>query len=69
MDRLACTVNGRSELFEAGTTVAGLLAAMGIDSRTVAVEVDLDIIDRDAFAQRVLSAGCAVEIVRFVGGG
>ena len=66
---ISVTVNGRIESHPEGTTVLSLLESRGIDPRAVAVEVDMDIVDRGEFPMRILAAGAVVEIVRFVGGG
>jgi len=63
------TVNGRAEQVEPGTTVAGYLAARGLDPAHVVVEINRDIAGRDTFTARELQTGDRVEILRFVGGG
>jgi sulfur carrier protein len=50
-------------------TVAELLAHLDIDARRVAVEHNLVVIKRGAYADIVVREGDAVEIVNFVGGG
>ena len=50
-------------------SVADLLARLAIDPRRVAVEHNLTILKRDAFAHVVVRDGDRVEIVNFVGGG
>ena len=50
-------------------TVNDLLASLQIDARRVAVELNLVILKRDAFATTRIHEGDAVEIVNFVGGG
>ena len=50
-------------------TVTELLAELSIDARRVAVERNLTILKRDAFAQTTLADGDEIEIVNFVGGG
>ena len=61
-------LNGESVEIHA-TTVAELLAARGLDPRTVAVELNREILPRDRFAETRLTAGDEVEFVRFVQGG
>ena len=63
------TLNGDPFELEGPTSVADLLARLAIDPRRVAVEHNLAILKRDAFAAAVLSDGDQVEIVNFVGGG
>ncbi|MBZ5557638.1 MAG: sulfur carrier protein ThiS [Acidobacteriia bacterium] len=50
-------------------SVTDLLASLQIDARRVAVELNLVVLKRDAFASTVIREGDAVEIVNFVGGG
>ena len=48
---------------------ADLLRHLGLDPRTVVVELNRRIIRRPQLAETVLSEGDAVELVHFVGGG
>ncbi len=50
-------------------TVSELLARLGVDGRRVAVEHNLVVLKRAAFAQTTIEDGDEVEIVNFVGGG
>ena len=65
------TLNGeRHELAPAETlSVAELLKKLEIDARRVAVEHNLIVVKRAAYADTVVRDGDAVEIVNFVGGG
>lgn len=63
------TVNGDVREADDGTTVAELLAAVGIDRRQVAVELNREIVPRAEHAARRLAEGDRVEIVTMVGGG
>jgi thiamine-phosphate pyrophosphorylase len=62
-------VNGESRAVPAGTTLAGLLAQLGLDPRGVVVEHNRRIVRRDALGATRLAGGDAVELVHFVGGG
>ncbi|HEX2768887.1 MAG TPA: sulfur carrier protein ThiS [Geobacteraceae bacterium] len=62
------TVNGE-ELTIAPKTVLGYLVEIGIDPRRVAVELNLDILEKGEYATIMLEEGDKVEIVQFVGGG
>nr|MBI3613603.1 sulfur carrier protein ThiS [Nitrospirota bacterium] len=62
-------VNGEYREAKAGTTVADLLRQLDIKSERVAVEVNLEILDKGAFAQRSLQEGDRIEIISFIGGG
>jgi sulfur carrier protein len=63
------TVNGEPYDLPDPPTVAGLLAGLGIAAARVAVEVNEDVVPRDAYATHRLAAGDRVEVVHFVGGG
>lgn len=62
-------VNGEPREVPSGTTVAGLLVLLGVRDERVAVEVNVDVVRREARADRALAEGDQVEIVSFVGGG
>ena len=63
------TVNGEAREIPAASTVADLLVRIGLDTRKVAVERNLEIVPRSAYAETALAEGDALEIVRFIGGG
>ena len=56
-------------MLAAGTTVADLVAALGLGPRRIAVEVNRTVVSRDDYAATALRDGDAVEIIHFVGGG
>ena len=62
-------VNGEAREIPAPATVADLLARIGLDTRKVAVERNLEIVPRSAYAATALAAGDRLEIVHFIGGG
>ena len=63
------TVNGEPHELTQPLTLAELLATLAIDPRRVAVEHNLEIIRRYAFANTTVREGDRIEIVNFVGGG
>ncbi|HEY4394485.1 MAG TPA: sulfur carrier protein ThiS [Polyangia bacterium] len=63
------TVNGEARAAAAGTTVSGLLQAMGVDPARVAVERNQDVVPRRTWAEAALADGDRIEIVAFIGGG
>ena len=63
------TVNGEARDAPAATSVAALVALLGLDKRKLAVERNLEIVPRSAFASTFLADGDRIEIVAFVGGG
>lgn len=50
-------------------TVSGLLAALALEPRKIAVERNLEIVPKSRYGETVLSDGDRIEIVQFVGGG
>jgi thiamine biosynthesis protein ThiS len=63
------TVNGEARRFPAVSDIAGLIACLGLDARKVAVERNLTIVPRSAYAVTALAEGDRIEIVHFIGGG
>ena len=63
------TVNGEPRAFPPLADVAGLVAALGLDARKVAVERNLEIVPRSAYGKTPLADGDRIEIVHFIGGG
>ena len=62
-------VNGEAKAWRRGATVADLLRDLDIKTERVAVELNLEILDRAVFAHRPLNDGDRVEILSFIGGG
>ena len=62
-------VNGEERRFADIGHIAALVAALGLDVRKVAVERNLEIVPRSAYAMTALSDGDRIEIVHFIGGG
>jgi thiazole synthase len=69
MTDLRITVNGEPQTAPAGTTVAGLVARLGMEAARVAVERNQDVVPRKTWAEAALAEGDKIEIVAFVGGG
>ena len=63
------TLNGETRQVADGATVAALLVDLGLDTRKVAVERNMEIVPRSRYAQTPLGEGDALEIVHFIGGG
>jgi thiamine biosynthesis protein ThiS len=68
-DAVSLTLNGEVRSFEGPLTVAGLLTELGLDTRKVAVERNLEIVARSTYAEVWLGSGDSLEIVHFIGGG
>jgi sulfur carrier protein len=62
-------INGEPRDVEPGLTIAALLGQMGIETRAVAVELNLEVIPRGQHGQCALHEGDRLEIVTLVGGG
>ena len=63
------TINGEPRRVAAGSTIAALIAEIGLDPARVAVERNLEIVPRSTLASVQVEDGDAYEIVHFVGGG
>ena len=63
------TVNGESRELETAASVAELLRELRVTAGRVAVEVNEEVVPRDAYGERRVAAGDRIEIVQFVGGG
>ncbi|BFU90005.1 MAG: Thiamine biosynthesis protein ThiS [Nitrospira sp.] len=68
-DAIHIQVNGQARSWRSGATVADLLQDLDIQTERVAVELNLEILDRAAFDQCQLKDGDRVEILGFIGGG
>lgn len=66
---LQIQVNGETRKTRAGTTVTELLHELDIRPDRVAVELNLQILDRQEFDRRALNDGDRVEVISFIGGG
>ena len=66
---LSVRINGEERRVSSGTSVAALIAELGLDGRRVAVERNLAIVPRSTFAEVAVEDGDQYEIVHFVGGG
>ncbi len=68
-ESISIHVNGEARPWRLDGTVADLLQDLDIKSERVAVELNLEILDRAVFPQRQLKNGDRVEILSFIGGG
>ena len=69
MSELEIMVNGERRRMPGPATAADLLRHLGLDPRTVVVELNRQIVRRPRLEETALSTGDAVELVHFVGGG
>lgn len=63
------TVNGESRELDQALSVAELLHALRVPSARVAVEINEEVVPRDAYPAQRVAEGDRIEIVQFVGGG
>jgi len=63
------TVNGETRDLADQVSIEELLHALAVPPGRVAVEVNEEVVPRDAYAAWRLAAGDRIEIVHFVGGG
>jgi sulfur carrier protein len=66
---LDLVLNGEPHQVPWGATVVDLVAGLGRDPRTVAVERNGELVPRARFAETRLEAGDRLEVVHFVQGG
>jgi thiamine biosynthesis protein ThiS len=69
MTDLEIVVNGEAWRLPAPATAADLLLLLGLDPRTVVLELNRQIVRRPQLGQTALADGDAIELVHFVGGG
>jgi thiamine biosynthesis protein ThiS len=69
MTELEILVNGEPRRVPGPATAADLLRHLGLDPRTVVVELNRKIVRRPQLGETKLAEGDAVELVHFVGGG
>ena len=66
---MTLTINGEQKAMSGVSTVAALVAQLGLDARKVAVERNLEIVPRSLHGETALAEGDKIELVQFVGGG
>ncbi|HEX2647433.1 MAG TPA: sulfur carrier protein ThiS [Candidatus Dormibacteraeota bacterium] len=66
---IALQVNGKRVELESPMQLLDYLAQLGVNPRSVAVEHNGEILERNAYTSVMLREGDRVEIVRMVGGG
>lgn len=69
MSTLEIVINGEPQSLPGPATAADLLRHLGLDPRTVVVELNRQIVRRPRLEETSLSTGDTVELVHFVGGG
>ena len=66
---ISIKVNGEARRVDAGSSIAAMLEAIGLNPRKVAVERNLEVVPRSTLGVVIVSEGDQFEIVHFVGGG
>lgn len=69
MTELKIVLNGEARRIPGPATASDLLRHLGLDPRSVVVELNRRIVRRPQLGDVILSDGDAVELVHFVGGG
>ena len=62
-------INGEAKTLPESSTIAELMAQLGLSERKVAIELNLTIVPRSQYGETALSEGDKIEIVQFIGGG
>ena len=62
-------INGEDTDVAGAATIVELIAVLGLETRKVAVERNLEIVPRSTYAAVRLKEGDRIEIVAFIGGG
>ena len=69
MSEIEILVNGEPRRLPGPLTATDLLRHLGLDPRTVVVELNRKIVRRPQLSDTALADGDTVELVHFVGGG
>ena len=69
MSELAVTINGEGRRVPGPTTLLDLLGHLGLDPRSVVVELNREIVRRARLGDTRVADGDTIELVHFVGGG
>ncbi|MCK5578374.1 MAG: sulfur carrier protein ThiS [Planctomycetes bacterium] len=62
-------LNGEKKEIAENISVKKLLAGLGIKTEQVAVELNLTIVPKTEYGNKIIKAGDKIEIISFVGGG
>jgi thiamine biosynthesis protein ThiS len=69
MLKIKIIINGEEKLVAEGATLSQLTTDLNLDLNKIAIEKDLEIIERSKFDKTILTEGNRIEIVHFIGGG
>ena len=62
-------VNGEAKTISADTTIKVLLIELGIEEKTMASAVNMNVVKKEQWESHTLKEGDKVEFLQFVGGG
>ena len=62
-------LNGKPHNIKEKTNIISLLETLSLSEKKVAVEINEEVVPRDHYTKKILSAQDRVEIVHFIGGG
>jgi len=69
METIRIVVNGEERAVPAGLSLVDLIQLLNLEPSRVAVELNREIVRREAWTTTVVAGGARLEIVQFVGGG
>lgn len=69
MSKIKIILNGEEKFLAKNTTIAALIADLGLDCKKIAIEKNLEIIHPNLFQETIIEEGSKIEIVHFIGGG
>jgi len=67
--KMKLIINGEEKEVKDGITVLELLKELGIEEKTMAAAVDMQVVKKEDWVKRELKEGEKVEFLHFVGGG
>ena len=69
MSAIAVTINGETRQLPGPASLLQVLEHLGLDPRTVVVELNREIVRRPRLGETGVTEGDVIELVHFVGGG
>lgn len=63
------TINGEKKTFTEPISILGLLKILNIDTKKIAIELNLEIVPKSSYAEIFLKDEDTLEIIQFIGGG
>ena len=69
MSKINIILNGKNFSTKKACSLSCLIEELGLDTKKIAIEKDLQIIHPQDFETTILEEGSSLEIVHFIGGG